>query len=845
MDEKEHILIVDDDKSTRRSLSLIFGKKGYETEAVGTGREAIEKAQERFFNLALLDIRLPDVEGIGLLAPLKELHPDMVVIMVTGYASLETAVRALNEGASAYTTKPLNMDEVLATVEEALEKQRLILENRRLYEAAQRELAERKRAEEALKRRATQLATLSEVGRQITSLLEPDPLLAHIVNLIREAFNYRYVTILLVDPATGAGERTKRLTLKASAGFEAEAMKGLSISMEEKSICGWVATNGEPLLAGDVRQEPRYYQVEALADTRSELAVPIQVKGQVIGVLDVQSAERDALDEDDIFTMCALADQVAAALENARLFEAERQQRDLAEALEEAASAVSSTLNLDHVLDRILEQVKRVLAGDAFNVMLLEDDTARIVRWRGSEGLGVERLISGFAIPIAEYPTLLKMAYTGEPVLIADTTVDSDWVLTDGREWLRSYVGAPIQVGGVTVGFLNVNGTLPGQFGPTDARRLEAFADHAATAIENAQLYRKLLNYAERLEERGQERATELQAQYARLGAVLRSTSDGIIVTDEEGEIVQTNPVADTWLTRTLSPADTARLRETVQHLAGRAEERPETILELTGLDLQLNAAPVLEPGAEGAATVVAAHDISHLKALERMKSSFVTNISHELRTPITTIKLYTALMQQTAPEPWEKYVDVLGREAERLVRLVDDILQISRIDAGRLEMKPRPTPLNELTRVAVVSHQILSQNHGLTLKHRPAEPGPVALVDPKQMMQVLDNLVENAILHTPEGGRVIVSTGKEEAERWMRATVTVTDTGIGIPEEELPHIFERFFRGEQPRLMQVQGAGLGLAIVKEIVGLHEGRVTVESQVGEGTTFTIWLPLTD
>ena len=845
MDEKERILIVDDDKSTRRSLSLIFGKKGYETEAVGTGREAIEKAQERFFNLALLDIRLPDVEGIGLLAPLKEIHPDMVVIMVTGYASLETAVRALNEGASAYTTKPLNMDEVLATVEGALEKQRLVLENRRLYEAAQRELAERKRAEEALKRRATQLATLSEVGRQITSLLEPDPLLAHIVSLIREAFNYRYVTILLVDPATGAGERTKRLTLRASAGFEAEAVKELSISMEEKSICGWVATSGEPLLAGDVSQEPRYYPVEALADTCSELAVPIQVKGQVIGVLDVQSAELDAFDEDDIFTMCTLADQVAAALENARLFEAERQQRDLAEALEEAASAVSSTLNLDHVLDRILEQVKRVLAGDAFNVMLLEDDTARIVRWRGYEGLGVESLISGFAIPIAEYPTLLKMAYTGEPVLIADTTVDPDWVLTEGREWLRSYVGAPIQVGGVTVGFLNVNGTQPGQFGPTDARRLEAFADHAATAIENAQLYRELLNYAERLEERGQERATELQAQYARLGAVLRSTSDGIIVTDEEGEIVQTNPVADTWLTRTLSPADAARLRETVQHLAGRAEERPETILELTGLDLQLNAAPVLEPGAEGAATVVAAHDISHLKALERMKSSFVTNISHELRTPITTIKLYTALMQQTAPETWKKYVDVLGREAERLVRLVDDILQISRIDAGRLEMKPRPTPLNELTRVAVVSHQMLSQNHGLTLEHQPAEPGPVALVDPKQMMQALDNLVENAILHTPEGGRVIVSTGKGEAERWMRATVTVTDTGIGIPEEELPHIFERFFRGEKPRLMQVQGAGLGLAIVKEIVGLHEGRVTVESQVGEGTTFTIWLPLTD
>ena len=159
MDEKKNssensrhcILIVDDDENICRSLRLIFRKKGYEVETAGTGREAIEKAQEKSFNLALVDIRLPDTAGTELLAPLKELHPDMAVILVTGYASLETAVQALNEGALAYITKPLNMDEVLATVREALEKQRLVIENRSLYQEAQRELTERKRAEEALK----------------------------------------------------------------------------------------------------------------------------------------------------------------------------------------------------------------------------------------------------------------------------------------------------------------------------------------------------------------------------------------------------------------------------------------------------------------------------------------------------------------------------------------------------------------------------------------------------------------------------------------------------------------------------------------------------------------------
>ena len=148
MDRKENILIVDDDESIRRSLTLIFGKKGYKTETAGTGREALEKAQGKSFGLALLDIKLPDVEGVELIAPLKAMHPDMVVIMITAYASLETAVQALNGGASAYVTKPLNMDEVIANVRETLEKQRLVMENRRLLQMVQQQLAELRQAEE-------------------------------------------------------------------------------------------------------------------------------------------------------------------------------------------------------------------------------------------------------------------------------------------------------------------------------------------------------------------------------------------------------------------------------------------------------------------------------------------------------------------------------------------------------------------------------------------------------------------------------------------------------------------------------------------------------------------------
>ena len=375
-------------------------------------------------------------------------------------------------------------------------------------------------------------------------------------------------------------------------------------------------------------------------------------------------------------------------------------------------------------------------------------------------------------------------------------------------------------------------------------------------AIERQQAEEALRHHAEHLEDRVRERTAEIQAQYARLEAILRSVTDGIIVIDGKGEILQLNPVAQRWLTQTLSPDDAARLWETMQFLARQAEERPEIVLELAGLDLELSAAPVVGTGIDELGAVVAVHDVSHLKALDRMKSRFITNVSHELRTPITTIKLYAELMWRQ-PEKWQEYLKVLEQEANNQVQLIEGILQLSRIDAGRLEIKPQPMPLHKLIETSVASHQSLAQERGLTLEYRLMEPlslanhrsddasakPSVVLADSRQIAHVFNNLIENAIQYTSEGGRVIVSTGREEVDGRAWAIATVADTGIGIPEEELPHIFERFFRGEESRKMQMSGTGLGLTIVKEIMELHGGRVTVESQVDAGSTFTIWLPL--
>jgi PAS domain S-box-containing protein len=693
------------------------------------------------------------------------------------------------------------------------------------------DVTERKQADEEIRRRAAQLEALNAV---ISAAAGAPALL----ELLETTLDH---TLKALDLEIGAFWRSGQYVVR---GIEQEADKakahealaaGLTIS-SPIVVEDWLQVgNDDPLAA--------VLPLMASFGIRASLVAPVLVNGRRTGGLAAISSEPRPWAADEIALLKAIGRQIGAATERLRLFQAEREQRELAEALQEAAAVVGSTLEVDEVLDRILEQVARVVPGDAFNIMLVtETNKARLVRWWGYERSPVNGVETNIELNIDEIPNLWKMMQTGETIVISDTSTDPDWVLLGRQRWL-SYVGAPIELGGVIVGLLNVNGKQAKQFSLHDARRLKAFAAHAAIAIQNSRLYQELRRYAEQLEKRVEERTAQLQAQYGQLEAILRSSSDGIIVTDSQGEIVRTNPITDSWLTQTLSPEDAVELEEAIRRLAVQSAERPEIVLELENMDLELRAAPITE--AEEVAAVVTIHDVSHLKALERMKSQFVSNVSHELRTPITTIKLYAALMQHSPKEKWEAYLDTLAQEADRQARLVEEILQISRIEAGRLEITPRRTALNELVKVVFDNHQPLAQQEDLSMEYRPADPGPMASVDPDRMTQALANVVSNAIQYTPAGGKVTISTGEKEARGQTWAVVTVKDTGMGIPEEELPLVFDRFFRGERPRSMQVSGTGLGLAIVKDIVELHDGLVTVESRVDVGTTFTIWLPLAD
>ncbi|HZI03002.1 MAG TPA: ATP-binding protein, partial [Archangium sp.] len=270
--------------------------------------------------------------------------------------------------------------------------------------------------------------------------------------------------------------------------------------------------------------------------------------------------------------------------------------------------------------------------------------------------------------------------------------------------------------------------------------------------------------------------------------------------------------------------------------------EGASTRLELTleGLFTRTLAIRVTPLGRDLPGSAAVFHDVTELRRLEKVRKDFVANVSHELRTPITAIRGYAETLQAGAlkdPEVAPKMVDIIHRQSERLSELVEDLLELSRLESREVKLNVVDVPLSvAASRAAeVVRHK--AQGKKITVELN-IPPGLVGRGDERGLEQVLLNLLDNAVKYTPEGGRVLVTGALEEG----RCVVHVRDTGVGIEPRHLARIFERFYRVDKGRSRDMGGTGLGLSIVKHLMSAMGGEVRVESQPNEGSTFTIFLP---
>jgi signal transduction histidine kinase/DNA-binding response OmpR family regulator len=531
---------------------------------------------------------------------------------------------------------------------------------------------------------------------------------------------------------------------------------------------------------------------------------------------------------------------------------AEREQRQIIEALRDSVAALTDSLDVDTVMGRFLEYAGRVVSYDTASIILFEGDTARVAYWRNfsAEAEGFFRDYR-FSMSATKFQVARE---NQQPYLIADTTLSPQWVPSPFATWVRSSIGIPIRGPGGVIGLLAVDSALPNHFKPVDVERLQTFAHYASAALENAHLHADLKQYANNLEQKNAERTAELDREQAQLHAIMDAMGEGVVyITLPETRIEYYNSSFSTLTGYTFAPENRTHVllnevfigvsEDTLNDLVSTLQknEKWHGDLEMRHhqsqslITIALTGAPLRGTDEKPIGAVLLVRDVSQQKALQSQKDRFIANAAHELRTPMTLIINRLYLMRRL-PDRSSTHLEQLEDAIQHMKNLVDSLLDLSRFEWDMITLMPTRTHLQTLVSTILAHQQLLAEQKHIQLVTDFAPEPIYADVDVTRIRQLLDNLIINAMNHTSQGNTITVRLHEERDE----VVIQVEDTGIGIPSEDIPRLFEPFYRvgGSQS-----PGTGLGLPLSKEIVDLHKGQINVVSQVGKGTTIVIRLPI--
>ena len=600
--------------------------------------------------------------------------------------------------------------------------------------------------------------------------------------------------------------------------------------------------------------------------------------GRMVGVMAVQSYEEGegAFDEEHLDLLFTIANQAAIAIENARLFQEARQRATQLEAIAELGRHITSILDLDELLSQIVELIHHILAYYHVHAFLVDEVSKEAIFRAGSGEAG--RLIEeqgGVRLKVGEQGIIGWVAGSGLPLLVNDVSQEPRYVPHEALPDTRSELAVPLKIGLRVIGVLDVQSDELNAFDLDDVAVLQALGDQVAIAIENARLFEELEEHKATLEERVRERTEDLAAalrhqkvEADKTRAIVEGIADGVMVFDANHEVIMVNPTAERMLNLPVPIALGQDMRNLIEE-ADEAFDRDATMTVLTVLSALVGSRERLEAGEpltqtrfqigertitasftpvaltdEGPFNVVAVfRDITREAEIDRMKSEFLSIAAHELRAPMTSIKGYSDMLLLGLAGEYEErqkqFLDTIKANVDRVMEMVNEFSEISRLETGDLRLDAKPLHIDKLVSEVVVSlrPQIEAKEINLTLEMPPGLPEVWG--DRTRIIQVLTNLVTNAYKYTPRGGRIAIKAqGVDDSLQ-----VDVADTGVGIAPQDQERLFTRFFRADHPEVRRVTGTGLGLSITKSIVELHGGHIWVKSQLGEGSTFSFTLPL--
>ena len=707
--------------------------------------------------------------------------------------------------------------------------------NARLYE----------RTDQALARRVEELAALEEIGREFTGTLEVARIAESIVDRAMQVIGAQVAALMLVDEG-GASGRYVAYRGYPSHSIEAFFQKPWPAT---QGTVGRLLRTGQIVHIPDVRRDPDYITIDP--NVLSHLAVPIAREGRVLGVLTLGSHQLDAFDRTTIAFTQQIANQAAIALENARLF-AERTRRisELSQ-LYQASLALTESLDLRQVLDHIVSAARELTGADTVSLHLYDPDTDAFERG-ASAGLPMQ---GDSTVGIRPHGMTRRAMQQRHPILIADTLQEQGINMRLVTLGVRSLILVPLISHDQVLGVLNAYSSQPNKFTQVDVQLASALGNQASAAIENARLFQTVADVRDKMR------------------AILDSSYEGILMFDLVGRVVMANPALENLLGirrdqvegRLLNemldrrgldiatqlgyspPAILAALDQLKQgeHLADTRDvysiARPaQRFVERLGI-------PVQDAAGRTVGWMIVLRDVTEERELQRMRADLTSMIVHDLRSPLSALYSGLLLLQEMIPAyNSEAMVQDTFAAAERsclrLINMVNSLLDISRLEAGRMKLDQRPTDLYKLVCSVLDGLAPLAQEQGIALITEIPQDWQV-LIDEEKINRVLTNLVDNALKFSPEKGHLQVIAEPAPGEPGF-VRCSVHDDGPGIPPEYREKIFDRFTQGPGVETKRRStGTGLGLTFCKLVVEAHGGRIWVDSPGEHGSTFYFTLPL--
>jgi PAS domain S-box-containing protein len=368
--------------------------------------------------------------------------------------------------------------------------------------------------------------------------------------------------------------------------------------------------------------------------------------------------------------------------------------------------------------------------------------------------------------------------------------------------------------------------------------------------------YEKVITQKEQQVEVAHKKYRRVLSEKKQTEAVIRSIAEGLVVINQKGEVVLMNPAAERIFGVSKKNKIGRPLLEDLKEeqlvsmvkespLSGNKEIELACKQDATKKVLRSSGAVIENENGETVGMVSVVTDVTKQKELEQAKSNFVSHVSHELRTPLVSIQKSLAVMLDKTAGPisqtQEQFLNMAMNNIRRLSVMINDLLDLSKLEAGRMVLKPRPASVADIIEEVILNLSAWANSKNIKFYKRISPDIPLVKLDPDKIIQVLNNLVGNALKFTPAGGSITIEARLLDNNRQVQ--VSVADTGIGIPKENLSKIFDKFFQVTERASGDINGTGLGLSIAKEIIGLHKGKIWAESEEGKGTRFIFTIPL--